>query len=109
MAFSNELDKYEEKFPETFGRNINDKAFGVRMSKLVSIHNAFLSMFEDSVYVGTRRVNGYRGKGSISLPSKFKDHPVTIIVWPKGQFSFSKDYIDKNIEDLESFENNEDS
>lgn len=107
MTFSHEIEDFEDEFPETFGINNTEKQFNIKSWQLNSIHVAFTTLFRDSVYIGTRRVSSYNDKGFIKIPKKFRDHPVTVVIWPKGQFSFSREHVKKYVEDYEEYNDDE--
>jgi hypothetical protein len=105
MKFSNELsdEEVDKLYSETFGSCENTNIFHDRIRKLTHLTNAFLTLFGDSIYIGTRRIGGTVLDGRrthLYLPKEFCGHPVTLIVWPKGQFNFAKERIKNALEPM---------
>jgi len=54
-------------------------------AKLAKVEEVFKLVFTRALYVSTRQVRAGGTSSTVYVPKKFRDNPVTVIVWEKPE------------------------
>ncbi len=80
-----ELSK-EEFIEEVMKENEKDLESTLTFKDLAAVESVFHSVFKKSVGLLTKVVKKGGSSAHIYVPWKYRDHPVTVVVWDKEKF-----------------------